>query len=88
MIQEGADAVGLSLLSGAHNTLFPKVIAQLADKGAGDVLVFGGGIIPEADIPALKKQGVAGIFTPGTPMQAIVDWLAGALDERERTLAG
>jgi methylmalonyl-CoA mutase C-terminal domain/subunit len=87
VIQEDADAVGLSLLSGAHNTLFPKVMAQLADKGAGDVLVFGGGIIPEADIPPLKEQGVAAIFTPGTPMQAIVDWLAGALDEREGQLA-
>jgi methylmalonyl-CoA mutase C-terminal domain/subunit len=54
----------------------------------GDVLVFGGGIIPEADIPPLKEQGVAAIFTPGTPMQAIVDWLAGALDEREQSLAG
>jgi methylmalonyl-CoA mutase C-terminal domain/subunit len=82
-IQEDADAVGLSLLSGAHNTLFPKVMAQLAAKGAGDVLVFGGGIIPEADIPPLKEQGVAAIFTPGTPMQAIVDWLAEALDARE-----
>jgi methylmalonyl-CoA mutase C-terminal domain/subunit len=88
VIQEDADAVGLSLLSGAHNTLFPKVMAQLADKGAGDVLVFGGGIIPEADIAELKKQGVAAIFTPGTPMQAIAEWLAGALDERERQLAG
>ena len=88
VIQEDADAVGLSLLSGAHNTLFPKVLAQLADKGAGDVLVFGGGISPEADIPELKKQGVAAIFTPGTPMQAIAEWLAGALDERERELAG
>jgi methylmalonyl-CoA mutase, C-terminal domain len=88
VIQEDADAVGLSLLSGAHNTLFPKVIAQLADKGAGDVLVFGGGIIPEADIPPLKEQGVAAIFTPGTPMQTIVDWLAKALDEREQSLAG
>ena len=88
VIQEDADAVGLSLLSGAHNTLFPKVIAQLADKGAGDVLVFGGGIIPEADIAALKEQGVAELFTPGTPMQAIVDWLAGALDGREASLAG
>ena len=88
VIQEDADAVGLSLLSGAHNTLFPKVIGQLADKGAGDVLVFGGGIIPEADIQGLKKQGVAEIFTPGTPMQAIVDWLAGALDGREASLAG
>ncbi|HLJ09254.1 MAG TPA: cobalamin B12-binding domain-containing protein [Acidimicrobiia bacterium] len=88
VIQEDADAVGLSLLSGAHNTLFPRVIAQLAEKGAGDVLVFGGGIIPEADIAALKDQGVAEIFTPGTPMQAIVDWLAGALDGREASLAG
>jgi methylmalonyl-CoA mutase C-terminal domain/subunit len=88
VVQEDADAVGLSLLSGAHNTLFPKVLAQLADKGAGDVLVFGGGIIPEADIPELKKQGVAAIFTPGTPMQAIAEWLADALDERERQLAG
>ena len=87
VIQEDADAVGLSLLSGAHNTLFPKVIAQLAEKGAGDVLVFGGGVIPEADIGQLKEQGVAAIFTPGTPMQTIVDWLAGALDEREGQLA-
>jgi methylmalonyl-CoA mutase C-terminal domain/subunit len=87
VIQEDADAVGLSLLSGAHNTLFPKVIAQLNEKGVGDVLVFGGGIIPEADIPKLKEQGVAAIFTPGTPMQTIVDWLAGALDEREGSLA-
>ena len=88
VVQEDADAVGLSLLSGAHNTLFPKVMAQLAEKGAGDVLVFGGGIIPEADIPPLKDQGVAAIFTPGTPMQTIVDWLAAALDARERQLAG
>src|SRR3954466_6947305 len=87
VVQEDADAVGVSLLSGAHNTLFPRVMAQLADKGAGDVLVFGGGIIPEADIAPLKEQGVAAIFTPGTPMQAIVDWLAGALDEREGQLA-
>ena len=87
VIQEDADAVGLSLLSGAHNTLFPKVMAQLADKGAGDVLVFGGGIIPEADIGKLKEQGVAAIFTPGTPMQTIVDWLATALDDREASLA-
>jgi methylmalonyl-CoA mutase C-terminal domain/subunit len=88
VIQEDADAVGLSLLSGAHNTLFPKIMAQLADKGAGDVLVFGGGIIPEADIRPLKEQGVAAIFTPGTPMQTIVDWLAKALDDRERQPAG
>jgi len=87
VVQEDADAVGLSLLSGAHNTLFPKVIAQLAEKGVGDVLVFGGGIIPEDDIGPLKEQGVGAIFNPGTPMQAIVDWLAKALDERETQVA-
>jgi len=83
VIQEDADAVGLSLLSGAHNTLFPKVLAQLADKGAGDVLVFGGGIIPDADIPVLKSQGVAEIFTPGATMASATEWLAAALDARE-----
>ena len=88
VVQEDADAVGLSLLSGAHMTLFPKVMAMLADKGVGDVLVFGGGIIPDGDIPKLKEQGVAAIFTPGTPMQSIVDWLAEALDSRESRLAG
>ena len=75
VIQEDADAVGLSLLSGAHNTLFPKVMAQLADKGAGDVLVFGGGIIPEEDVKPLQKAGVDRVFGPGTPLQAIVDYL-------------
>ena len=88
VVQEDADAVGLSLLSGAHMTLFPKVLAVLAEKGAGDVLLFGGGIIPDADIPILKEKGVAEIFTPGTPMQSIVDWLGKALDTREERLAG
>jgi methylmalonyl-CoA mutase cobalamin-binding domain/chain len=88
VVQEDADAVGLSLLSGAHMTLFPKVMATLEEKGVGDVLLFGGGIIPDADIPQLKEKGVAEIFTPGTPMQRIVDWLAEALDAREATLAG
>jgi methylmalonyl-CoA mutase C-terminal domain/subunit len=87
VLQEDADAVGLSLLSGAHMTLFPKVMKVLEEKGAGDVLVFGGGIIPEADIPLLKEKGVAAIFTPGAPMQAIVDWLSQALDAREEQLA-
>ena len=87
-VQEDADAVGLSLLSGAHMTLFPKVMKVLEEKGVGDVLLFGGGIIPEADIATLKEQGVAAIFTPGAPMQTIVDWLAEALDARERKLAG
>jgi methylmalonyl-CoA mutase C-terminal domain/subunit len=88
VVQEDADAVGLSLLSGAHMTLFPKVMATLEEKGVGDVLLFGGGIIPDGDIPQLKEKGVAEIFTPGTPMQRIVDWLAEALDAREATLAG
>jgi methylmalonyl-CoA mutase, C-terminal domain len=79
-IQEDADAVGLSILSGAHMTLFPRVIELLRERGAGDVLVFGGGIIPNEDIVALKEQGVSEIFTPGTPTQKIVDWLRAAVD--------
>jgi methylmalonyl-CoA mutase, C-terminal domain len=79
-VQEDADAVGLSILSGAHMTLFPRVMELLRAEGAEDVLVFGGGIIPQEDIRALKKQGVAEIFTPGTPTQKIVDWLRTALD--------
>ncbi|HEX6675258.1 MAG TPA: cobalamin B12-binding domain-containing protein [Actinomycetes bacterium] len=78
-LQEDADAVGLSILSGAHMTLFPRVMELLRAQGADDVLVFGGGIIPQQDIEALKRQGVAEIFTPGTPTQKIVDWLRSAL---------
>ena len=87
VIQEDADAVGLSLLSGAHMTLFPRVIDLLRDRGREDALVFGGGIIPAADIPKLKELGVANIFTPGAaPLTEITDWLATALDEREGQL--
>ena len=82
VIQEDADAVGLSLLSGAHMTLFPKVLDQLKTRDADDVLVFGGGIIPEADIPKLKEMGVAEIFTPGSSMVSITEWLHKALEER------
>ncbi len=82
-IQEDADAVGLSLLSGAHMTLFPRVIDALKDRGADDVLVFGGGIIPDADIPKLSEMGVAKIFTPGASIASITEWLESALDERE-----
>ena len=87
-LQEDADAVGLSLLSGAHLTLFPRVLENLRERDLGDVLVFGGGIIPEADIPVLEEQGVSALFTPGAPLQSISDWLEGALDERERSHAG
>jgi methylmalonyl-CoA mutase, C-terminal domain len=86
-LQEDADAVGLSVLSGAHNTLFPRVVALLREKGVGDVLVFGGGIIPEDDADALRAGGVAALFTPGSPLSNITDWLEAALDDRESTRA-
>ena len=74
-LQEDAQVIGLSLHSGAHMTLFPAVIEELKKKNATDIVVFGGGIIPDDDIAELKKQGVAELFTPGTPLQDIVDWL-------------
>jgi methylmalonyl-CoA mutase C-terminal domain/subunit len=74
-IQEDADVIGLSILSGAHLTLFAEVMELLKERGATDILVFGGGIIPDDDIPVLKDMGVAEIFTPGTSMQSIVDWV-------------
>ena len=76
-IQEDADAVGLSLHSGAHMTLFPKVVAMLRERDAGDIVVFGGGIIPADDIPALEAEGVEKIFTPGATTTQIVEWLRG-----------
>ena len=75
-LQEDAQAIGLSVHSGAHLTLFPKVVALLREAGADDVVVFGGGIIPAQDIETLKEQGVAEIFTPGTPMATITAWVA------------
>ena len=74
-IQEAVDAVSLSILSGAHNSLFPKVIELLGTKGAADIPVFGGGIIPEDDIPGLKAAGVKEIFTPGTSTEDIIGWV-------------
>jgi methylmalonyl-CoA mutase C-terminal domain/subunit len=74
-VQEAVDAVGLSIMSGAHMTLFPAVIQALADRGVGDVVVFGGGIVPKDDMPALADMGVARIFTPGTSTQEIIDWV-------------
>ena len=79
-LQEDVDAVGLSLLSGAHLTLFPRVVEALRERGIGDVLVFGGGIIPDADIPVLEAAGVSKIFTPGTALDTITTWLTDALD--------
>lgn len=81
-IQEDVDFVGLSILSGAHNHLFPRVVELLQEKGAGDKLVFGGGIIPQEDIASLKESGIAEIFTPGTSMQAIVDFVKERVAER------
>ncbi len=83
VLQEDADAVGLSLLSGAHLTLFPRVMDELRQRGLGDVLIFGGGVIPDADARALREQGVAEIFQPGASLRAISSWLENTLDERE-----
>lgn len=74
-LQEDVNVVAMSILSGAHGHLFPKVVGLLNEKGMEDVLVVGGGVIPDADIPALKEAGVAEVFTPGTPTSAIVDFI-------------
>src|ERR1700683_867633 len=73
--QEDVDAVGLSIMSGAHNTLFPAVVDDLKKRGAVDVVVFGGGIIPEGDFERLKSAGVSGVFTPGTTLEEIIQWV-------------
>lgn len=82
-LQEDADAVGLSLLSGAHMTLVPNIVDELGARGLEDVLVFAGGIIPADDVEMLEARGVAAVFTPGSPLPAIVGWLESALDGRE-----
>ena len=74
-IQEDVDGVGLSCLSGAHMTLFPKVVELLKEQGADDIVVFGGGIIPESDIEKLREVGIVEIFTPGAPTSDIVQWV-------------
>jgi methylmalonyl-CoA mutase C-terminal domain/subunit len=74
-VQEDVDAVGLSIMSGAHNTLFPAVIEALAKRGAQDISVFGGGIIPEDDVERLRAAGVKKVFKPGTPLDEIVEWV-------------
>ena len=81
-IQEDVDAVSLSILSGAHNYLFPRVIELLREKGAVDIAVFGGGIIPDEDILTLKQAGVREIFTPGTTTESVVAWVRANISPR------
>ena len=75
VVQEDVDGVGLSIMSGAHNTLFPAVIDALNAKGVTDVVIFGGGIIPEGDLERLRAAGVKGVFTPGTTLESIIGWV-------------
>ena len=81
-IQEDVAAIGLSLLSGAHNVLFQRVLELLKERGAEDILVFGGGTIPPHDVPGLKEMGVAAVFTPGTPAERIVETIEQMLTEQ------
>lgn len=76
-VQEDVDAVGLSSLSGAHKSLFPQVVSELARRDASEIIVFGGGVIPQTDIPVLTAAGIAKIFTPGTPLEEITTWVDG-----------
>jgi len=87
-LQEDADAIGLSILSGAHMTQFARVLDLLREKNADDITVFGGGIIPDADIAELESMGVAKIFTPGAPTQEIVGWVRANLSEKAESRAG
>jgi methylmalonyl-CoA mutase C-terminal domain/subunit len=86
-VQESVDAVGLSIMSGAHMTLFPAVLAALRARGAGDVMVFGGGIVPKEDAAALAGLGVGAIFTPGASTREIVDWIERELRPRVENAA-
>lgn len=81
-LQEDVDAIGISILSGAHMTLFPRILSLMRDRKIGDVLLFGGGIIPERDIETLKKMGVGELFTPGASTQSIVDYVRSSVEAR------
>jgi len=81
-IQEDVDAVGLSIMSGAHMTLFPAIVDLLLEKGASDIAVFGGGIIPQDDVPKLKEKGVAAVFLPGSSTQVIIEWIRANIHPR------
>jgi methylmalonyl-CoA mutase C-terminal domain/subunit len=87
-LQEDAQVIGLSLHSGAHMTLFPAVVEELRRRDATDIVVFGGGIIPDEDVVELKKMGVAELFTPGTPLQDIVEWLRRRFPDGARPMPG
>ena len=87
-LQEDADAIGLSILSGAHMTLFARVLELLAERGAQDIVVFGGGIIPDADIAELETMGVAKIFTPGARTQDIEEWVRATLGDKAESRTG
>jgi methylmalonyl-CoA mutase C-terminal domain/subunit len=80
-IQEDVGGIGLSVLSGAHMTLFPRVVELLAERDAADIVVFGGGIIPQEDIATLHEEGLAAIFTPGTPLTEVVEWVEAHVPE-------
>jgi methylmalonyl-CoA mutase C-terminal domain/subunit len=81
-VQEDVDAVGLSILSGAHNTLFPRVTALLRERGADDIVVFGGGIIPDEDVPGLLAAGIRKVFSPGASLEEIIQWVRGNVPPR------
>jgi methylmalonyl-CoA mutase C-terminal domain/subunit len=87
-IQEDVDAVGLSSLSGAHRTLFPQVVAELASRQGADIIVFGGGVIPDADIPDLVAGGLATVFTPGAPLDEITGWVDAHVPSRSNSRKG
>jgi methylmalonyl-CoA mutase C-terminal domain/subunit len=82
-IQEDVDVIGISLLSGAHMTIFPRVLELLEEKGAGHIIVTGGGIIPESDIQELKKRGIGDLFGPGTPSEEIIAYIRKAVEARD-----
>jgi len=82
-IQEDVDVIAMSILSGAHNHLFPRVMELLREKGVDDVLVMGGGVIPEDDIPGLKAAGIAGVFTPGSPTAEIIEFIKNNLKRKD-----
>lgn len=83
-LQEDVDGIGLSILSGAHNTIFPKILKLLRDRNSPDIVVFGGGIIPKEDMDQLRKAGVAGIFTPGATTREVIDWVRTNVSPRRR----